>query len=130
MKRTTKLMVLLLILLCICACDIEDERIWSFKDSTTDQGMIRVNALTCFDNNEQQINVQAIVDVFDKNKKYNHTTIFHIKGDVENTPSIHTEDGPLTILTDKRAKELSEEEQELIKLHVINQIEKLYKERQ
>jgi len=130
MKNTCKLSFLIIILFCLVACDIEDERIWSFKDSTTDEGMIMVNALTSFDQKKKQMNVQAIVDVFDKNKKYNHTTIFHIKGNVENAPSIHTEDGPLTILTDKGTSELSDEELALIKLHVLNQIEKLHKERQ
>jgi len=118
MKKYTQISLVLTIFIILSACNVTGEDVFVYTNRTESNETLKVNAVSEYDQTKKVLHIKAIIDIFDKEKKYKKTILYVIKGNIEEAPSISHEDGPLTILTDRKNSNLTDTEKKRIKAHV------------
>ncbi|MBD8070579.1 hypothetical protein [Bacillus sp. PS06] len=124
---------LILFIPILSACTITGENVLVYIDQTDKNEIIKVNAITKYDEKTKSLIVKAIMDVYDEKNQYLRTTLFHMDGSVENTVTYRHEEGAMTLLTDDIFKpktiNLNTSNQEKVKEHILKGISMLHKEK-
>jgi hypothetical protein len=120
MNKYCRLCSVLLIFATLTACNTLGEDVFVYIKRTESNDTLKANAIAEYDQAKKTLHIKAIIDVYDKDKKYKKTIIYVIKDDIKEAPSISHEDGPLTILTDRNNADLTDSEKKRIKAHVLS----------
>jgi hypothetical protein len=134
LNKVLKIILSFLILLPLSSCDLDDlkklkgEKVWVFVDLSDEGELLKVNSVTRTDNNGN-LHIKSIMDVYDKNGSYKHTYIFHMV-DSEKKDRINKtiKTGPLTLLTDNIEKgilRLSDSDEKHVKQYVLSKIREI-----
>lgn len=134
MNKILSVTISFLVLLFLSSCDLDDlkklkgEKVWVFVEVTDEGKSLKVNSVTRTDNNGD-LHIKSIMDVYDKSGSYEHTYIFHmIDSEKKDRISKTINTRPLTLLTDNIENgvlKLSDSEEKRVKQHVLSQIREI-----
>jgi hypothetical protein len=124
-KKCIQISLVLTIIAIISACNIRGEDVFVYTSTTKSNETLKVNAISEYDQTKKLLHIKAIIDIYDKDKKYKKTIMYVIKGNIEEAPSISHEDGPLTILTDRTNTNLTDKDKKRIRDHVLSHTNKI-----
>ena len=120
MNKMIQLCLVLLTFTILSGYDNKSENVFVYTNRTDTNETLKVNAISEYNRTKKTLHIKAIIDVYDIDKKYKKTIIYIIKGNAEKAPSISHEDGPLTILTDRKNNHLTDSEKKRIADHVLS----------
>ncbi|WP_078543778.1 hypothetical protein [Litchfieldia alkalitelluris] len=124
-KRFIHSLVLLLFILLLSACQAEGEQVLVYIAKNEHKELLKVNAITNYNKQTNNLSIKAVMDVYDQDNKYLRTTLFSTKGSVEQTISARHEEGPITIYTKQYTSPhtvtLIGTKREKVKKHIIEQ---------
>jgi hypothetical protein len=124
--RIVLTMIFILIIPILTSCNMVGENVLVYIDQTENKEILKVNAITNYNEEKKLLSVMAIMDVYDEKKQYLRTTIFNMNGSVEKTITHRHEEGPMTMLTNKVFKpqtiKLSSTSKQKVKEHILKGI--------
>lgn len=128
MLQKKKLVAFLWILIFLNGCQTKGDEVWVFTQMNKNQELLKVNSITEIE--DSKIEVKAIVDIYNEEKTFEQSIIFHLYRNKagSSSKSIIHKDKPLTILTDSNIQKLSNTQKKQVKNNVLLNIKKMYEQ--